>query len=80
VLYHCDKIPEVNNLSGGEVYFGSLFQRFQFRVGCSIVFVPVVRQSIKAGSAWWSKAVHIMVAGIKEETRITFKVTPPPVT
>jgi geranylgeranyl pyrophosphate synthase len=42
-----DKIPDMNNLRGGKICFGSGFQRCQ---------------SIMAGRAWQSRATHIMEA------------------
>jgi hypothetical protein len=42
----CDKVPEINNLKGGNIYFGSQLQRFQFTVAGSSVSGPVVRQNI----------------------------------
>jgi hypothetical protein len=52
VFHHHDKIPDINNLKGGIVYFGSLYKRFQ---------------SFMMGTAWQSRAAHIMVAQKQRE-------------
>jgi hypothetical protein len=68
-LHHCDKIPEVNNLNGENICFGSWFQRFQSMVTWPCHSGPVARLSIKVGSMWWNKAAYIMVAGKQRERK-----------
>jgi hypothetical protein len=42
-FYPCDKIPEINNLKPGKVYFGSQFQKFQPIVAWFYHSGPVLR-------------------------------------
>lgn len=44
--HHYDKIPEVDNLKEGKVYFVSEFQRLQL----TVAFGPVVSQYTMAGA------------------------------
>jgi hypothetical protein len=64
-LHHCDKISEINK--GEQVYFGSWFQRFQFKVGCFRCFGPEARQKIMAPGVVAEKAAHLLVARKQRE-------------
>jgi hypothetical protein len=67
VFHCCDKTPEEINLKRGRNYFASSFTGFNPWSFVSVDFGPVTRQtchaSVMAGSTWWSKAAHLMVAG-----------------
>lgn len=65
-VHYCEKIPEVINLQGGRLYYVWWSQRvseglrgFSAWLLGSLVFGPVVRQHIVAGSAQWSKVPHL---------------------
>jgi hypothetical protein len=60
-LGNFDKIPEINNLKRGKIYFESQFQRFQFIVVWSHCSGPMARQYIMVGLTWWGTAAHLMV-------------------
>jgi hypothetical protein len=47
---HGGKTPEINNLEGEKVYFGSVFQRFQPMVGWLTAFGPMQGMHIMVGA------------------------------
>jgi hypothetical protein len=56
--YH-SKIAKIINLKGGNLYFGSQFERFQ----CMIAFGPMVIQNLIVGNVWWSKLLTMWKLG-----------------
>jgi hypothetical protein len=67
----CDKILEIDNLKRRKDSFSQFtVSEVSVHGHLTVVFGPVVRQSIMVEMVWWSKAVHLMM------TKIPFKGTP----
>jgi hypothetical protein len=47
-FHHCAKLPDIDNLKTGEIYFDSQCQRFKLMVTWSHLFGSLVRQNITA--------------------------------
>jgi hypothetical protein len=46
VSCYCDKIPDINNLKDGRIYFDLCFQKLEFMDAGYVAFRPVPRQNI----------------------------------
>jgi hypothetical protein len=71
-------MPEIINLKGGKIYFGSQLQGVRSWSLGPIAFRPVVRQLNMVETKWYRRSMQLMAAGKKREReeRVEVSISP----